>query len=206
MKFLESPKFANIISLLALIVAILTFLYVRGHDLETETFALKMTESKVINKEVSLERKDNDYLSNIPVAIYVTNTSGIVQPVSRIDYTLEGKTDFDWSKVYDSNWDQIKFPLNIEPKKSYGFYLIADIPIFDVTKNELFRLFNIKELKHGDTVGLGRLQSLNSKLEEIKLGESKTLYDFTRKEITFDFYFLSASDGITITNYPLMLP
>ncbi len=189
-----------------MLVSALTFYYSYRQAQKSEEFSLKLTESRVTGKKLTLTSNNSTFHLTVPIRIMITNTSGITQPIERVDVTMDRETNYYWDHVFEINGQKMMFPKDIPSKGSYGIEIWVDIPIAPKTAEEIIKLYSIKKFTEGIPYQLSELEDFENKLKTIKFDNGSNLYNLTRHKLTVDFYFLSASEGIGITNYPLMLP
>jgi len=204
-KFIDSTRFANITSLLALIFAIFSIYFTWKQTRDLEQFSLVMSEGMIIQEDIHLTKKDSLFFLSINLPIFVTNKSGINQPITRIDLNIGEKRIWNVKNIMDLNMERYKFPININAKESIGLIIPAEVQITKKQKELISKYFKVDN--DSVSTNLGTYNSFTYRLENTGIKQELELFNTMKTKIKVEIFFLTASDNsIGILDYPFLIP
>ena len=141
-KILSSNAFANIFSVLAFIIAGLTFLQSQRQLEIQNQDKLIFTRDSAYSEIVFLLKEDSSYFMNVPIRVILTNRSERNHPLQELIFYVGDN----WQvvrEIYDKNRENVVLPLNIPANESRVLLFFLKVPL---TSNQgQYLLDNLKK-------------------------------------------------------------
>ena len=159
LKILSSNAFANVFSVLAFTVAVLTFVQSQRQSEIQNQDRLIFTTDSAYTETVFLLKEDGSYFMNVPNRVILTNRSERNHPLQDLIFHV-GDNWQPVQEIFDKNRDDVVLPLNIPANESrvlffflkvpltskQGDYLLANLPKTEYSSNHRWSISSLFDL------------------------------------------------------------
>jgi hypothetical protein len=193
-KLLGSNAFANVFSVLAFIIALLTFIYNQRQTTIKNQDTLIFTRDSAYSENVFLLREQGAYFMNVPVRVILTNRSERTHPLHELYFNV-GNNSKSVKEIFDKDKKKIVLPLNIPPNESRVLFFFLRVPL---TQKEGDYLLAHLRTGEGSSTNRWRISSLFD-LTKVFLGLQNKMMGIellgVHNQGTLVYHFAATRDG-----------